>query len=379
MPRAVIVNEVQIKRTARVMQIEGIFDIPPAERSSERITFDFEFPQSWHVGAIVGASGSGKSTIARHLFNDALVDEWKWGDDNSLIDDFPRSMSATEITELLSSVGFSSPPAWLRPYRVLSNGEKFRAHIARTMAEMPDMAVVDEFTSVVDRTVAQIGSAAVAKAVRRRGTKLVAVSCHRDILDWLQPDWVYDTDTRQYSGRWLHPRPKIELVIRRVTREWWRMFSRHHYLDVDISTSARCFVAFYNGVPVAFNSWIHFPHATVIAKRGHRTVTIPDYQGVGIGNAVSDYCASMVLGVGYRAISTTSHPAMVRSRNRSANWKMKRTPSRTSEKDTKRLGMNRANNRLSAGFEFVGAAMDKTKALKLWNAAPISFIHTSEG
>src|SRR4029077_5021989 len=53
------------------------------------------------------------------------------------------------------------------------------------------LIVMDEFTSVVDRTVAQIGSAALAKTVRQRGQKFIAVTCHEDVEDWLQPDWVY--------------------------------------------------------------------------------------------------------------------------------------------------------------------------------------------
>lgn len=66
-------------------------------------------------------------------------------------------MGIKDIVGLLSSVGFSSPPSWVRPFRVLSTGEQFRVTMARTLAEMPDLAVVDEFTSVVDRTVARPG------------------------------------------------------------------------------------------------------------------------------------------------------------------------------------------------------------------------------
>jgi ABC-type Mn2+/Zn2+ transport system ATPase subunit len=87
-----------------------------------------------------------------------------------------------EITALLSSVGFSSPPSWLKPFHVLSNGEQFRVTLARILAEAPELAVVDEFTSVVDRTVAQIGSHALAKTVRAGNRCFVAVSAHRNGL-----------------------------------------------------------------------------------------------------------------------------------------------------------------------------------------------------
>jgi ABC-type ATPase with predicted acetyltransferase domain len=47
--------------------------------------------------------------------------------------------------------------------------------------------VVDEFTSVVDRQVAQIGSHAVPKLVRREERKPMVATCHYDVLDSLQP------------------------------------------------------------------------------------------------------------------------------------------------------------------------------------------------
>ncbi|MEV1247900.1 hypothetical protein [Nonomuraea sp. NPDC049750] len=65
-------------------------------------------------------------------------------------------MSIKDIVALLGAVGLSSPPAWLRPYRTLSNGEAFRASIARALAESGDLVVIDEFTSVVDRQVAKV-------------------------------------------------------------------------------------------------------------------------------------------------------------------------------------------------------------------------------
>src|SRR5262249_45700295 len=154
-----------------------------------------------------------------------------------------------EITELLSSVGFSSPPSWLRPFRCLSNGEQFRVTIARELAESPELAVVDEFTSVVDRTVARIGSAAIAATIRRTGRRFVAVSCHFDVIDWLQPDWTYDPSTDEFTWRSLRRRPDITLDIRRAMPTDWRLFRPHHYLSGELNRAARCFVAEVTGRP----------------------------------------------------------------------------------------------------------------------------------
>jgi len=190
MPSLNIVRSSDVVRTARVMQVEGLFDVPPSKKSAVAWQVDLDLPAEWNVGVIVGPSGSGKSTLARELFAEHLTRNWEWDAAKTILDGFADGMPIKEITELLSSVGFSTPPSWLRPFHALSTGEQFRVGMARTLAEMRDLAVVDEFTSVIDRQVAQIGSAAIAKTVRRRGQKFIAVTCHYDVLDWLEPDWV---------------------------------------------------------------------------------------------------------------------------------------------------------------------------------------------
>ncbi len=218
------------------MQAEGIFDVPPSERSEQTWEICLDLPETWNVGLIVGPSGSGKSTVARELFADHLCPDWEWSADQSILDGFPARMSIKEIIELLSSVGFSSPPSWVRPYRVLSTGEQFRVDMARTLAEMSSLAVVDEFTSVVDRTVAKIGSAAIAKTVRRRNQQLIAVTCHYDVAEWLQPDWIYQPHTNTLARDCLQ-RPSIELRVSRVHSSAWELFRRHHYLDTHLHSS----------------------------------------------------------------------------------------------------------------------------------------------
>lgn len=371
-----ILRDSTIVRTPRVMQMEGMFDVPPSQRSAEQWTVDLSLSDAWNVGLIVGPSGSGKTTVARELFGSAIAESWRWPHDKSLLDGFPAGMSIKEIVELLSSVGFSSPPSWVRPFHVLSNGEQFRVNMARTLAEMKDLAVVDEFTSVVDRTVAQIGSAAIAKTVRRRNQRFIAVSCHYDIAEWLEPDWIYEPHTnRLTAGRSLR-RPKIELSVQRVHSSAWQLFRKHHYLDHDLNPSAVCFLSSFHGVPCAFTAVLHFPHyAAKNIKREHRTVCLPDFQGVGIGNAMSAYIGSLCKGNGYRYQSQTSHPAMILARAKSSLWRMIAKPNNR----TKVMGhssLGKANGvsagiatRLRATFEYVGPALDKAEAQRVWSGA----------
>jgi GNAT superfamily N-acetyltransferase len=359
-PRADILRSVPVTRSARVMQLEGMFEVPPTQKSEERWSVNLPLDEKpWNVGLIVGPSGCGKTTIAREMFDAAMVSGYEWPDDRSIVDAFPERMSIKDVTAILSSVGFSSPPSWLRPFRVLSNGEQFRVTIARAIAEGADLTVVDEFTSVVDRTVAKIGSAAIAKTIRKRGLQFIGVACHYDIIEWLQPDWMYEPATDIFSWRSVQPRPRIELEICRVHREAWKIFKHHHYLDTNLHQATACFVGMVEGRPAAFTGVLAFPHAKRPGWREHRTVCLPDFQGVGIGNAISEFVAGVYRTKGRPYFSTTSSPAMIYHRARSRVWTMNRKPSRAAKQGAT-SGLDQtlrvSNKRFTAGFEFVGPA-----------------------
>ena len=151
--------------------------------------------EGWQIGLIVGASGSGKTSIGNQIWENGIINlSHGWNAELPIIEDISPNSEMNVVTSALSAVGLGDVPAWLRPYKVLSNGEQFRAGLARLICDAPDKVVVDEFTSVVDRQIAKIGASAFAKAWRKnKGKQIVLLSCHYDIIEWLQPDWVYDT------------------------------------------------------------------------------------------------------------------------------------------------------------------------------------------
>ena len=191
MPHFDIVKENKPDKSFRTSKIQADFDVK-FEHSNEHFVGDIDLPDEWQIGVIVGNSGTGKSTIAKELFSDCYIEHFDYTH-NSVIDDMPKC-EMSEIEKMFYAVGFGSVPSWLKPYKVLSNGEKMRVDLARALLEN-DKICFDEFTSVVDRNVAETMCIATNKAIKRTNKKFIAVSCHYDIINWLQPDWVFDTNT----------------------------------------------------------------------------------------------------------------------------------------------------------------------------------------
>jgi ABC-type ATPase with predicted acetyltransferase domain len=163
-------------------------------------------PKNFKIGVIVGSSGSGKSTL---LKNFGQEDSPEWDATKSIVSHFD---SPDDAINKLGAVGLNTIPSWYKPYHVLSNGEKFRADLAR---KLKSNSVIDEFTSVVDRNVAKAASVSLSKYAKNNDiTNIVLATCHRDILEWLEPDWVIDTDTGEFhQGFFLSVQKSISTYI----------------------------------------------------------------------------------------------------------------------------------------------------------------------
>jgi GNAT superfamily N-acetyltransferase len=243
-------------------------------------------------------------------------------------------------------------------------GEQFRCDLARALSRVGQVAqagdaravvAFDEFTSVVDRNVARVTSAAIAKGIRNGqiAGRFVAVTCHYDVAPWLEADWVIDMATSTFQRRRLR-RPPIRLEIFRCRHRAWEMFKRHHYLSGALSPAARCFVAVWEGNPVTFCATL-----PLIGQKGRwrisRIVTLPDYQGIGIGMTVTEAVAVLHRRQGERVNVTASHPALIAHCRSSPRWRavsVKKTGSRRSGTFLK--GYRGSAGRAVVSFEYVG-------------------------
>ena len=452
-----------LRDSFRIRQVAGMFDLPIGATTGAHVRAQVPgLDEPWEIGMIVGPSGSGKSAIAKAAYRANLVQPSRWPRDVAIVDAMGDG-PIHRITHTLTCVGLGSPRTWVKPYAVLSNGEKFRCDLAwallkamrdiardgdsaspspgtpvegrgggRSIAHLPQQApslslppayrgegkwagvleraspeaedpnalsrlplvVMDEYTSVVSRAIARVASAALSRAIRSKQIpmRFIAVTCHEDVIPWLRPDWVLrmqpggaegQTDLKSQISNlkseisdpsldsflgiltWGRPgRPKIDLDIRRVSRDLWPLFRRHHYLSGSLHPAAQCFAAYFENEPAAFCAALPFPHPRRPGWREHRLVCLPDFQGIGIGTKLSETVARMYVSTGRPYFSTTSHPGIIRHRAASHLWRIIRSPgmvSPVSHSEAKRTGMAQSCSigRITASFEYIGPGEER--------------------
>lgn len=324
-----------------------------------------KLPAKWNIGVICGASGSGKSTILKNLrkelYDDDAIPCPTFDNAKTLISNFDN-MTPESATFLLSQMGLSCVPTWIRPFNVLSNGEKYRAELAKLVADNKDDEIifVDEYTSVVDRNVAMAMSNALQKYIRREDKKVILSTCHYDVFDWLRPDWIYDLNKggALSQGDYLRRRrPTIELQVYRTTCDTWERFKKYHYMTSALNEAAMCFVFTWNKKMVAFYSVLPQPSGMYKnAYRGHRLVVLPDFQGLGIGGKVSEFIGGILRSVGKTLYTKTVNPAIGLYRTKTSDkWK----PSAANLKPDKQEHIDKCSSmggltRPSYCFKYIG-------------------------
>jgi ABC-type ATPase with predicted acetyltransferase domain len=307
----------------RAARVKSLFNA----ESGCNFDLDAELPidgDDWKIGVVVGPSGSGKTSIGRAIFGSEALYAPAWPTDAPIVDAIAPGGDFNAVTAALSAVGLGTVPSWLRPYPVLSNGEQFRANLARVISEAPGRVVIDEFTSVVDRQIAKFGALAFQKSWRRTGGKCVLLTCHYDVLEWIEPDWVFDTSTREFSRRLLQ-RPRFELEIWQTDWRYWPLFEPHHYLKMPKMVAATNYVGTVDGELVA-----HVALATrpgMREARACRLVIMPEWQGAGVGTRFLNAVCEMWrrgenrYGKPMPSLFHTSHPGLCGALRRDPRWR----------------------------------------------------------
>lgn len=279
--------------TFRCQKAANSLDINVDKKLTHELSIDANLG-TYTVGVILGASGSGKTTLARQMFGTEF-ENVHFDESKPVLDQFPEEWTYDQCAEALSGIGLTSVPTWIRPLQTLSNGQRTRAIAALQLAIAKDEIVIDEFTSVVDRTVAKAMSYCVQKYARRVNKRVVLLACHYDVVEWLDPDWVIDCNTGKFiDRRLLHPterkrKERLLFHVRPCSRDTWPSFSKYHYLSDRLAGGLAYYYGLYDGPnQIGFQAFSNYvPRRqkgdSALIVHSNRTVVHPDYCGLGLG------------------------------------------------------------------------------------------------
>lgn len=208
------------------------------------------------------------------------------------------------------------------------------------------------------------------------------LSCHYDVIEWVEPDWVYDTAKRQFARGSLWRRPKFELELRETNSSYWPLFEPHHYLKLPKMVAADYYVGFVDGAPVCHVAFA--PRQGVVEARACRLVVLPEWQGAGVGmRFLNALCEMWLKGDNrykkpLRTLFHTSHPGLCAALRRDPKWTQVSAMTHGQNKERSRASCNASavrNNwrvpgsagygghiRAVQGFRFMGQAFADTKA-----------------
>lgn len=356
----------EISKSFRCQRAADSLDIDVKEKSVHELSVDVDLIKPYNIGLILGASGSGKTTLAKTMFGPNCFENYL--DENlPIIDQFSKEYSYDECANMLSGIGLTSVPCWIRPVKTLSNGQRSRAEAALALSANKDVVILDEWTSVVDRTVAKVMSHCVQKFARRSEKKIILLSCHYDVVEWLNPDWVIDCNNQSFIDRRLLPQSererteKLSFDIKEVDRSTWKYFSKYHYLNKRLpGGEIFCFGLFHGPNQIGFQCFANYvPHrkGTIKIFHSNRTVIHPDYAGMGLGIHVINETSKIIKQRGFRVMAKFSSTPIYKSMIKNNQWRLLETKRQIGKMN---IGGNMLRkegfreNTKTFSFEFIG-------------------------
>jgi ABC-type lipoprotein export system ATPase subunit/GNAT superfamily N-acetyltransferase len=197
-----------VARTSRANQVQEAFGIRPDHFQSRVVKGLSVSLSPGSITLVFGPSGSGKTTLlnfiaglpSEHLSKEgelslpANARVGRFEDlpgDRPLIEVLGEGSGIASALYALNVAGLSDAKLYLRRFRELSNGQRYRAMLAALIDSDSNVWVADEFLSTLDPLTAASVASNIVEHVRARKVTLVVGAPHFDaFLDVLQPDLV---------------------------------------------------------------------------------------------------------------------------------------------------------------------------------------------
>lgn len=214
-------------------------------------------------------------------------------------------------------------------------------------------------------------SFALQKYIRRENKRIIVASCHYDILEWLMPDWTCSPQKGGVleRGDWLRQgRPQITLQVSRVEAETWDFFKKHHYLTEEVNKSCKFLLFEWNDKPIGIVAIINQPRKG--CSNGFaisRIVVMPDFQGMGLGVKLSEFCGGLIRNMDGLCFIKTVNPALGIYFNRSKQWRGTAMNNKIRHKSSSSSDTSAKNRLERASFchEYIGEGISGYEELLL--------------
>lgn len=316
----------EVFTTFRCQKAANSLDIDVKKKSKHHLQVSADLNSHFDIGLILGASGSGKTTLAKTIFGDdcfnSYIDLSK-----PIIDQFPENWTYDQCAEALCGIGLTSVPCWIRPVHTLSNGQRARAEAALALSKEVGLLVIDEWTSVVDRNVAKVMSHCIQKWSRKVRKKVVLLSCHYDVVEWLNPDWIIDCNQQTYTDRramvgTFERTDRLRFEVKECTSKAWSFFSKYHYLSDKLPGGKVYYYGLYEGLnQIGFVCYAAYIPGKQRIFFFNRLVIHPDFCGLGLGLKLLNETAKDMIKRGFTVRGTFSSLPTYNLLKRDPKWK----------------------------------------------------------
>jgi ABC-type ATPase with predicted acetyltransferase domain len=175
----------------RVVEISDAFGVGIDETHKQIIVENLTIP-NFDILYLTGMSGSGKTSLLNEFKKEYGFVEPQFDEetDEPIIDIIGKDLD--QALHLLNLVGLGEAFLYVKPYKILSDGQKYRFKIAKLIESNQKVWCIDEFCSFLDRTTAYIVSYNIQKVARKLNKKVIVATAHNDLQDFLQADYVFD-------------------------------------------------------------------------------------------------------------------------------------------------------------------------------------------